>query len=328
MKVIVYGMGKGYSDIFVNPIPMEKEALMSETDIVGFVDGNRSILGKEIIYNNQKFNICSINDFNKNEIEGILVTTKKYFEEIKNFLIQNGYNENKIFMIDNIVEQYLNKLYCIEKYSGKVGLEIGGSTELFFNIYNKCKVCDNVNFSLYTIWGKNDTDIFKYKNKILGKNLIAEATNMSLIGDNSYDFVLSSNNLEHIANPLKALKEFVRVLKSKGIVLILVPIKENIFDHDRKYTTYEHLLEDYYNDTGEDDLSHLPEIIEKHDYDMDVQCGGKEKFIMRAKKNVENRCLHHHVFEEGCLKKAFLFSGLKVISFGKVTDNWMIIGQK
>lgn len=109
---------------------------------------------------------------------------------------------------------------------------------------------------------------------------------------------------------------------------MLVPIKEKTFDHNRECTAFEHLMEDYNSNIGEDDLTHLPEIIAKHDYGMDVLCGGKEQFIERAKKNVENRCLHHHVFEETCLRKAFEFVGLEVIAFREVMNNWLIMGQK
>ncbi len=82
------------------------------------------------------------------------------------------------------------------------------------------------------------------------------------------------------------------------------------------------------NNVGEDDLSHLPEIIEKHDYEMDAACGGKEKFTERALKNIENRCLHHHVFNEDCLRKSFEYVGLEVSAFTTITNNWFIAGQR
>lgn len=328
MKIIVYGIGKQYFDIFNNPKSEEREIIKSEVEIIGFADSNSAIWGNEIIYEEKKFAVKSICEFHKNDFEGILVTSKKYFIEIRDFLIQNGYEKERIFLIDKIIGQYLNKLYHIEKFRGKVGIEVGGPSDLFFNIYDNCRACDGVNFCQHTVWWKNDTDDFRYKDKVLGNVFIAEATDLYQIEDGKYDFVLSSNNLEHIANPLKALKEFFRVVKEEGVVLVVVPRKEKTFDHNRDYTTFDHLLEDYSNDRGEEDLSHLPEIIEKHDYGMDAPCGGKEKFIERSKKNVENRCLHHHVFNEECLKKLFAFIGLEVIDFGEVTDNWFIIGQK
>ena len=49
-----------------------------------------------------------------------------------------------------------------------------------------------------------------------------DATDLNKIDDSKYDFVICSNVLEHIANPLKALNEFKRVLKN-GFIAIIVP---------------------------------------------------------------------------------------------------------
>lgn len=328
INIIVYGIGKRYFELFKDEEFIQKELVQQKIKVVGFTDSDSKIYGKEIIYNNQKFEVKNLDVYSKKDFDRIVITTKQYFYEIKSKLIQKGYDEEKILLIDDFWKEYLDKVYYIEKYINKNGLEIGGPTELFYNIYDKCLSCDNVNFSENTVWIENNTNNFVYRDKVLGSNWIADATDMHQLQDEKYDFILSSNNLEHIANPLKALKEFSRTVKKGGTVLVLVPKKENCFDHDRDYTPFQHLLEDYRSGVKEDDLTHLPEIIEKHDYDMDVACGGKDAFIERAKKNVDNRCLHHHVFEEKCLRKAFEFVGLEVVAFFSVLDNWVIIGEK
>lgn len=39
---------------------------------------------------------------------------------------------------------------------GKIYFDlVGGPTKLFENIYDKCSVCDNVDFSVNTVWAKN-----------------------------------------------------------------------------------------------------------------------------------------------------------------------------
>lgn len=48
--------------------------------------------------------------------------------------------------------------------------------------------------------------------------------NISLIGDNSIEFIFSSHSLEHALYPLKVLQEFKRVLIPRGYVFIEVPI--------------------------------------------------------------------------------------------------------
>ena len=130
-----------------------------------------------------------------------------------------------------------------------------------------------------------------------GLQFILEATDLSEIQSGAYDFVLSSHSLEHTANPLLALKEWMRVMRSDGILLLVLPHKEGTFDHRRRSTTLEHMITDYENGTTENDLTHLDEIIECHDLSMDPAAGDSEEFRQRSEQNFFNRCLHHHVFE-------------------------------
>lgn len=318
MKAIIYGIGKRYRELC-------QEFDKNKIEVVGFADGNNNVIGSKIKYNNATYEIGSIDQFDQFEYDKILVTTEKYYEEIQEQLIKKGFEKDNILLIEKL---FADNLFHIQYFENKTGIEIGGPTVLFSHIYKECKVCDGVDFCSQTVWNTSEGNGFRYADKLLGQSFITEATDMYQIKDKSYDFVLSSNNLEHIANPLKALREFSRIVKKRGAVLVVVPMKERCFDHNRSYTTFEHLTEDFFNEIGENDLTHLYEIIEKHDYDMDVACGGKDKFIKRAKKNIENRCLHHHVFNEETLRKAFDFAELDVIDFAEIQNNWLIIGQR
>ncbi len=102
-------------------------------------------------------------------------------------------------------------------FDNKYGLEIGGPSGLFRNngfvpLYKVIKGLDGCNFSNTTIWegtieiGENYT---YHKNK-KGIQYISEATDLGDIHDSKYDFVISSNCLEHVANPMKAVEEWVR----------------------------------------------------------------------------------------------------------------------
>ena len=248
---------------------------------------------------------------------------------IKIFSVRGGYLLRKI---KNIPAAFVRRLKIAHEwnnykkfFAGKNGLEIGGPSAIFEHIYKKCASCDGVNFSANTVWWNNNTaNSYMYNNKTLGHVYIADAVNMSCLENNSYDFVMSSNNLEHIANPLKALKEFYRVLKKDGLMIILVPMKEKTFDHRREYTSFEHLISDYENNTPETDLTHLPEIIELHDYELDPPCGGRESFIKRSELNYQNRCLHHHVFSRESLEKIFAWLGMQIINIREFCNNYMV----
>ena len=133
--------------------------------------------------------------------------------------------------------------------------------------------------------------------------------------------------MEHVANPLKAIEEWLRVLKSGGVLFLALPNKEFCFDHKRSVTTFSHLLNDYQNEIREDDLTHLSEILELHDLKMDRVAGNLLQFKERSLKNIENRTLHHHVFDIPVLLEIFKYFKLKIL-FTYEGDEHIILGKK
>jgi SAM-dependent methyltransferase len=133
-----------------------------------------------------------------------------------------------------------------------------------------------------------------------------------MIQSESYDFVLSSHTLEHSANPLRALGEWARVLKPGAALVLVVPHRDGTFDHRRPLTTLTHLINDLEAGTGEADLTHLPEILQLHDFSQDP--GGQDvaAFRERAERNVEYRSLHHHVFDTRLAADAVRHAGLEL----------------
>ena len=186
-----------------------------------------------------------------------------------------------------------------------IGLEVGGPSRIFsahgnVPIYADATRIDNCNFGADTVWeGSIDAGrTFRFnKSRAPGRQYITEASNLSDIGDASYDYLMSSHCIEHLANPLLGLSEWIRVVKPGGILVLVFPHKDGTFDHRRPVTTMAHLLEDRDANTGEDDLTHLEEVLELHDYERSPGVGSAEEFRDRSMRNFENRCLHHHVFD-------------------------------
>ena len=201
----------------------------------------------------------------------------------------------------------------INSVAGKSGLEIGGPS-IFFQfslpLYHYASSIDGVNFSQETMWeGSIASDKpFRYMKNHAGRQIIAEAVDLTEVEDASYDFVLSCHSLEHIANPLKALLEWNRVLKPGGTLILVVPNKDSIFDHRRPVTTFAHLVSDFDLNTNESDLTHLPEILELHDLRRDRAAGTLIEFQERSMRNFENRGLHHHVFDLQTLTEVLTFT--------------------
>ncbi len=219
-------------------------------------------------------------------------------------------------------------------FSDKSGLEIGGASPMFWDegfapLYKVIKGLDGCNFSNSTIWegtiesGKT----YNYHEDKKGTQFISEATNLSQIPDSKYDFVISSNCLEHVANPLKAIEEWIRVVKKGGLLFVALPNKEHNFDHKRSVTQFSHLLSDYQNNMGEDDLTHLEEILELHDLKMDKPAGNLEQFKERSLNNFENRALHQHVYDVALLKEIFSHFDLEILQTNKGLDH-IILGRK
>ena len=250
--------------------------------------------------------------------------------------------------VKGFVKKVINKFFKVRQYKkmkdfhdleiyfhDKNGIEIGGPSG-FFNkkgfmpVYRIMKSLDGVNFSSSTVWtgAIDEKKGFIIDGKLVGKQYILDAVDLTPIKNNSYDFVLSCNNIEHIANPLKAVEQWLTVLKKGGIIVIVAPRKEGNFDHNRETVKFDHLMTDYQNKIKEDDLTHLEEILACHDLEMDPPSGTIEQFKERSLKNIENRCLHQHVFDLDVLEKICKYFNLSVIKSIPLLNDYVIVGQK
>jgi SAM-dependent methyltransferase len=208
---------------------------------------------------------------------------------------------------------------------GKAGLEIGGPSSVFrerpgrlnreiLPIYDRVASLDNCDFSSSTVWAEHRDRYVFSKSRAPGRSIFCDASDLSTVADQSYDFVLSSHNLEHFANPIKALEEWKRVTRPNGGFILVLPYCRNTFDHRRPVTKVEHMLEDYASNMGEDDLTHLPEILQLHDLSMDPPAGSPEQFRQRSENNFSNRCLHHHVFDQNNSRELLSSVGIEVLA--------------
>lgn len=220
----------------------------------------------------------------------------------------------------------LPRARCFDQIRGSLcggsGLEIGGPSAIFSDaggipIYREIGCLDNCVFSTMTVWeGKHESGrTFHFcRAKPAGWNYIQEGSDLRGIAASTYDFILSSHNIEHIANPLKALFEWKRVLRDSGYLLLVVPNRSNTFDHLRPITPLSHIIQDFEMGTTEDDLTHFAEIMSLHDLTRDPKAGTREEFRERSLKNRENRCLHHHVFDLKLAKAFTEYAGLEVLA--------------
>lgn len=218
----------------------------------------------------------------------------------------------------------------------KTGLEIGGPSKFFdlksyFPVYLFSKRIDGVNFSTETVWeGKiEEGNNYHYGNGKTGYQFISEASELENVKNNSYEFLLSCHSLEHVANPLKALKRWNEVLKVRAKIVLVLPDKEYTFDVRRPYTTIEHLLEDYENKIAENDSTHFDEVIKLHESTRDPNPQTPQEFEARVRNNYAIRSVHHHVFSLDLLEKMLVHCNFKVIYKQKAAPfHLIIVGEK
>lgn len=195
-------------------------------------------------------------------------------------------------------------------------------------VYTLAERVDNCTFARSTIWEGTVTegDCFRFHpGKPAGRQYILEATDLVAVPSGSYDFVLSSHMLEHTANPLRALAEWARVLKPGGALVLVVPHRDGTFDHRRPVTTLEHLVEDFERQTSEDDLTHVPEILELHDLSQDPGVSDATAFRERAVRNAEVRSLHHHVFDTRLVAAAVRQPGFEMVALELVRPYHIVV---
>jgi SAM-dependent methyltransferase len=198
--------------------------------------------------------------------------------------------------------------------TGASALEPGGPSRLFslygaVQVYPRLASLDLVDFAESTLWSGAADDT----GAPIRQRLIGEAGALPALASDSYDVVLASHVLEHLANPLGALAEWSRIVRPGGRLLLIVPHRDGTFDHRRPVTSIEHLIDDAERGTTEDDLTHLPEVLELHDLTRDQGSPSRELFEQRARENLLTRGMHHHVFVSQTVVQACEAAGLKVL---------------
>lgn len=239
-------------------------------------------------------------------------------------------------VMDKFFNSRMSKFQSLEHFfKGKIGVEIGGPSLFFMNkgympLYSLAEGIDGCNFSSHTTWEGDikEGKTYSYAPQKFGHQYICDGVDVPIIPKNKYDFVLSCNNLEHIANPLKAVENWVKLLKSEGVIVLVLPRKESNFDNKRSIISFQHLLDDYNNNIDEHDLTHLNEILEMHDLKYDPLAGNFEDFRQRSMDNFNNRCLHHHVYDLDLLKKICTHFGLTTLVKASRTADHIIVAKK
>jgi predicted SAM-dependent methyltransferase len=93
--------------------------------------------------------------------------------------------------------------------------------------------------------------------KLTNVDILDDGENLSVIPENSCDFIIANHFIEHTENPINTIKTHLSRIKIGGILYYIIPDKRQTFDIDRPITSFEHVLCDY---------KHGPEISRDHHF--------------------------------------------------------------
>lgn len=214
-------------------------------------------------------------------------------------------------------------------------LEIGGPSAVFADsgrvpLASRFRTIDLIDFAPETLWTVGHPAVYGVAGgSQIRARMVCEATDLRPVPDSTYDYVLASHVLEHIANPIHALVEWRRVLRPGGTLVVVVPDGALTFDHRRTPTPFAHLLDDFNRGTPESDLTHLPEVVRQHDLSMDPEAGSRDEFVQRSQHNATIRAMHHHVFTLETLSAALHQAGLQVVATAPVAPvHLLAVGRR
>jgi ubiquinone/menaquinone biosynthesis C-methylase UbiE len=171
------------------------------------------------------------------------------------------------------------------------GIEIGA-------LNAPCKVAPGA--TVTHVDSKSTEDLIKYYGremhglKVTPVDLVADAHTLAGIENSSQDFAIANQVLEHLENPLLALENMLRVVRTGGVVFLSLPDKRYTFDAARPVTPFAHILEDYRVGPEKGREAHYREWMELVEKVPESEAATRLFFLM----NVQNYPIHFHVWSQ------------------------------
>lgn len=123
-------------------------------------------------------------------------------------------------------------------------------------------------------------------------SVVSDGETLDALPDQSRDFVIGNHFIEHTEDPIRTLKNWLRVLRPGGIVYVSIPDSRLTFDHPRERTSIEHLVRDHREGPAVSRREHFLEWVEK------VAKVEPARFEAEADRLERERAsIHFHVWE-------------------------------
>jgi len=76
-------------------------------------------------------------------------------------------------------------------------------------------------------------------------DIVDDGATLTTLPENSLDFIIANHVIEHLSNPIQALRNWYNHLRPNGVLFLAVPDKRFTFDKDRSLTSLQHFIDDY-----------------------------------------------------------------------------------
>lgn len=256
MKIVVWGLGK-IGTRWVNNFRLHQDDI--DAEIIALIDSN---VEKTSLNEYEQNLLREKTDIVKLAYDYIVITSQKYFDEIKQELIV-GFNVNAERIIS--YKEFFDKAGFTKKYE----CSMCGTKLMYweylgndYKLFSKkrvigagrrkgfCPACGTMDKSRYVYYVlKEYTDIFEGKSVLhfapekglkdkllLAKGsyitadivpgvaeVVADITNLQF-EDGMFDYIICNHVLEHVVDEKAALSEMRRCLKANGKAVVTVPI--------------------------------------------------------------------------------------------------------
>ena len=136
-------------------------------------------------------------------------------------------------------------------------------------------------------------------------DIVDDGQTLATLANESFDFLISSHQLEHCWSPLRAIQNHLRVIKKSGVIFYAIPDHENHIDKNRKVSDLECVLEDYFttdpNEKRKRILRHYDEYLSSVDKIEDTET----RFKIANDRINNNLDIHFHCWNSNGLLELF-----------------------
>lgn len=147
-------------------------------------------------------------------------------------------------------------------------------------------------------------------------DFVTDLEAMAGIDDASQDFVIANHVLEHVEDPLSALRSLARVLRPGGIAYLALPDKRFTFDRERRITPLDHVVRDHVEGPDGSLLEHYQEWVRCVDGFRGAEYDTRVALMMRQRSNI-----HFHVWDYPAMLELFSYvAGQSGIGLGVETS--------